>query len=528
MAEEKKIDVRSFFDAEDNSAASLGEEKLGRFNDLAIRLFNTRVLTPREMAYPAIGKFASKMVEALDCYRTLYFVSVLKIDMTYVTLILTLIGIYDVLNNPLMGIAYDRTRTRYGKARPYIIFGAIPYYLSTVVVYCGAIFYGDLPGNDSRKVFFLFIALFLQETFSTIYGIPRNNMLSLQTANPDDRIAVGLLENYVGTFGSNVVFWVLIPLLEISNKGIIDIPLRYIYAGFGVVASTVGAIGNILMGLRCKERILLQQKPAPVEKSIFYVLKNKYMLRNFIANFSVSWWSSGGYSWDIVTQQEIFGGSIPTLCAYTCCTVMDYVSVTFIPKFRKIFKSNKSAVLVLRFWDLLCGVAMACMGCPFVDKKWFMVFVTGFWLTVNNINNGPANVFEAEIGREIADYTEYMTGERPDGTINILTDLIKKVTSPINAWLTIKLFRWSGYNPGIPMTPWSQGSKLIYRKVYFLYTAINFFPGVINALPYFFYDLTGEKREKMYIAINERRALIANEDEELKAIEELSEAISEE
>lgn len=105
-------------------------------------------------------------------------------------------------------------------------------------------------------------------------------------------------------------------------------------------------------------------------------------------------------------------------------------------------------------------------------------------------------MFEGELEREINDYTEFVTGERPDGTINILTDLITKVTSPINALLTIFLFKWSGYDPSIPMLPWSQGSKLVYQKVFFLYNGIGLLPSVIKMIPYLFYDLVGEKREK--------------------------------
>ena len=140
--------VDEAFGEETGSAAKLGEERLGRYSNIAIKMFHTSVLPPREMALPAIGQFASKILKGLEAYRLLYFVNVLKIDMTYVTLILTLIGIYDVLNNPLMGIAYDRTRTRWGKARPYIMFSAIPYFASTALLYCGALLLGDKSGND--------------------------------------------------------------------------------------------------------------------------------------------------------------------------------------------------------------------------------------------------------------------------------------------------------------------------------------------------------------------------------------------
>ncbi len=520
--------VDEAFGEETGSAAKLGEERLGRYSNIAVKMFHTSVLPPREMALPAIGQFASKILKGLEAYRLLYFVNVLKIDMTYVTLILTLIGIYDVLNNPLMGIAYDRTRTRWGKARPYIMFSAIPYFACTALLYCGALFLGDKSGNDPKKIIFVFVMLFVQETLSTIYSIPRDNMLSLQTANPKDRITVGLLNTYIGEFGSQMVYVIFLPLMELNNKGYINVPMPMIFAILSIFACSLGAVGNMAMAAGCKERIMLQPKPVPFTKTLFYMLKNKYLLRNFIANFATSWWSDGGYSWDVVTQMEIFGGSVYGFIAYMPYNIVDIPSVALVPKFQKIFKgNNRNAYIVLRFWDLLCGVGMAAFGCPLVQNRWAIIGIYAFFYGLNGQNNGAANVFSAEVEREIADYTEYVSGERPDGTMNLIPSLITKITAPLNALLTVKLFKWSGYDSTIPMNPWSQGSKIVYQKVFFLFTAIHFLPNVVRMIPYFFYDLVGEKRERMYIALNERRALMAKEHTTNEAVEELMEAMEE-
>lgn len=518
--------VEGVFGAESTSAASIEKKHLGKYSNIAVKMFHTGVLTPKEMLFPAIGQFAAKMLKGLNQYQKLYFINVLKIDMTYVTLILTLIGIYDVLNNPLMGIAYDRTRTRWGKARPYIFATAIPYFLTTAIMYSGAIFLGDRAGNDPKKIIFVFVMLFIQETFSTIYTIPRDNMVTLQTANPNDRITVGLLSQYIGEGGSQIVYIIFLPLMELNNKGYINVPMPMIFCILAVITCSIGAVGNMAMAFGCKERIALQPKPAPIMKSLFYILKNKYALRNFIAEFSVSWWSDGGYSWDVVTQQEIFGGSIPSLLAYMVYNILDPVSIMLIPKFQKLFKhNNRKAVIALRIWDLLCCLGMVCIGCPLVQHRWAIVGVYAFFYGLNALNNGPANVFEEELKREINDYTEYVTGERPDGTIGLITGLISKITAPLNALLTIQLFKWSGYDSTIPMLPWSQGSKKVYQRVFFLFNGIRILPSVVRMIPYFFYDLEGEKREKMYIALNERRALLAKEHTVNEELEEIMESL---
>ncbi len=524
----KKL-VERVFSAEENSAAKIEKSTLGKYNKFAIKMFHTRALTPKEAITPAIGEFATKMLEGLDTYRMLYYVNVLKIDMIYVTLILTLIGIYDVLNNPLVGIAYDKTRTRWGKSRPYILLAAIPYYFSTAILYCGAPFLGERPGNDPAKIIFVFTMLFIQETFSTIYSIPRSNLFNLISPNPSDRINVGLYMQYLGGMGASIIFTIFPPLLELNNKGYISFPMSSIFAVMGIIVAAIGCVGNIIMAMKCEERIILQPKPADSLKALFYIFKNKYMLRNFLADFSISWLSNGGYSWDVVTQQEIFGGSIKSFFAYLPYNIVDSASLAFIPKFQKFFKNNnKNALVALRMWDIVCLGGMCIFGLPNVDKQWIILIVYAIFHGINGLNNGPSNVFEAEVSREINDYTEYMTGERPDGSIGIFTGLVSKITAPLNALCTVALFKWSGYDSTIDMLPWSQGSKVVYQKVFFLFIGINLIRDLVRTIPYFFYDLTGAKREKMYVELNERRALLAKEftiSEELesvmKAVEEM-------
>ena len=152
----RQFSAEKLFTAERNSAAGLEKERLDKYSQIASEMFNTRVISAKEMAFPAIGNFAKSVLTGINAYQTLYFVNALKIDMVYVAAILALISIYDILNNPLMGIVYDRTRTRWGKARPYLLFSPIPFYLTTAVLYSGALFLTSDRTNDPKKIIFVF------------------------------------------------------------------------------------------------------------------------------------------------------------------------------------------------------------------------------------------------------------------------------------------------------------------------------------------------------------------------------------
>ena len=82
---------------------------------------------------------------------TFLYVTVFGIPAKAVTAMIFFMGIWDALNDPLMGSIVDRTRTRFGKLRPYLIFVPIPLGIATVAVFGGAEFMQD-AGNTAKII----------------------------------------------------------------------------------------------------------------------------------------------------------------------------------------------------------------------------------------------------------------------------------------------------------------------------------------------------------------------------------------
>jgi len=508
------------FGAEENSAAKMDQGKLGKFQNIAARIYHTPQLSAREVGMPALASVGQRIGRVIESnYRTVFFVSVLRLDMVYVTIILALIAIYDVLNDPLMGIAYDRTRTRWGKARPYALLAPAFYFGSTALLFCGRLFFDNDITDDPRKILFVFAALFLQETFSTIYNIPVGNYLALMTPNPDDRMTVGKWQSYANRMAGDFLSLMITPLLDFARSGYINISQGTIFAIFGLISAVTGTAGSMLMSLHCRERVILQPKPAATSKTLFYILKNKYMLRNFVAGMAGSWWSGGNYNWHLVNQLEIMGGLFRSAPFYLPRQLAQIATVALVEPSKKLFGgSYRKICIFFRITDILvCSVpAAVSLTTSAVGTWWKAGLLFAVFDFLMNINDGPASVLEGEIGREISDYTEYMTGERPDGTIGLLTGLIGKVMAPVQALFTIFIFRWTGYDPNIGANRrWSQdlvrANMTMYSRTFFLCSLSSTIPNIINVIPFFFYDLEGKKKEDMYAALNERRAMIAKE-----------------
>ena len=76
-------------------------------------------------------------------------------DELYATL-LVIVQVWDAINDPLMGSIIDRTRTRYGKLRPYLLIVPIPLGLATIMLFAGPALLGDKT-EDVAKIIYMFI-----------------------------------------------------------------------------------------------------------------------------------------------------------------------------------------------------------------------------------------------------------------------------------------------------------------------------------------------------------------------------------
>ena len=517
------LSEQKIFAPEENSAARMDPEKLSRFERIATRMFHSPQLGAKEVGIPAISRAGRQLSEMInDTYRTFYFVSVLRVDMVYIVLIGTLLGIYNTLIRPLMGIAYDKTRTRWGKSRPYLVVGPLFYYGATALMFCGRLFIDNDITDDPRKILFIFVTMMIRDTFSLIYKLPLDSYLTLMTPCPEDRMKVGLWQTYAYKWSGDFVAAMLMPLLEAARSGWIKASPAMIFAFFGIFSAFLGTGGGLLLAITCRERILLQPQPAPTSKTLFYILKNKYAMRSFFLGLAGSWWSKGGYAWDVVQQMEIFGGAFRSMPFYVPRQVMQIVSLSLVAPFKKFFGGNfRKTVMLMRTWDMVFGSCAGVLGLIWPNKilsTWWkagLVFALFDALIVSN--DAPSDIMEAEIRRREADYTEYVTGERPDGTFGLITMFAGKITDPLRALTTIAVFKWTGYDANIAANrAWTQDrvreNITMYSKVFLLENFSDLVPWLLSFIYLIFFDIEGKKMEDMYAALNERRALIAKED----------------
>ena len=123
----------------------------------------------------------------LCSYITYFFVNVFNIDPTIISLMLFIEGMWDTVNDPLMGSVVDKTRTRFGKFRPYLMTVPVPLAITTIAVFAGPLIVGEGGAGAPAKIAYVIITYFLWEFFYTIGDVPFWSLSAAISPNPEDR-----------------------------------------------------------------------------------------------------------------------------------------------------------------------------------------------------------------------------------------------------------------------------------------------------------------------------------------------------
>lgn len=216
----------------------------------------------REKIGYGLGDAASSMFWKLfTMYLLFFYTDVVGISAAVVGTMFLITRIWDTFLDPFIGILGDRTHSRFGKFRPYLLWGAIPFGL------CGILTFSSWGGDSEiSKIVYAYVTYTLMMMVYSFVNVPYASLLGVMSPDPQTRTS---LSSYRMTFafgGSILVLFLIEPLVDIFSKmKIVDgVPSQaFGWQMAAVVFAILAAIMFFLTFSWTKERV----KPIKEEKT---------------------------------------------------------------------------------------------------------------------------------------------------------------------------------------------------------------------------------------------------------------------
>jgi glycoside/pentoside/hexuronide:cation symporter, GPH family len=170
-------------------------------------------LKTREYIGYALGDTASNFFfQTFAIFQTFYYVDVWGISAAALLWMLPLIRLIDAFFDPAMGLIADRTNTRWGKFRPFILWGAIPYGI------CGYLMFAGPNFSESGKLAYAFVTYLLMYMIYSVINVPYSSLLGVMSPSSGTR-AVASSFRFVGAFaGGFLVSLFVKPLVKFLGE----------------------------------------------------------------------------------------------------------------------------------------------------------------------------------------------------------------------------------------------------------------------------------------------------------------------
>lgn len=230
-----------------------------------------RVGIGEKFAY-SLGDFASNLIFALACSLITYFyTNTVGISAAAAGSVLMFSQIFDGITDVLIEFMIDRTRSKYGKARPWLLWMAVPFGIACILLVC-------VPRNASMvvKIIYAFITYNLVMTvFYTAINVPYGALNTLMTRDQYQRSVINIWRMTMAMLATMVVTAVTLPIIKgLGGDQAAWIKTMAIYATL--------AVAMFLICFKCtRERVteeLGQQEKVPVKKALKAISQNKYWL----------------------------------------------------------------------------------------------------------------------------------------------------------------------------------------------------------------------------------------------------------
>jgi len=436
-------------------------------------------------------------------YFTYFYTDVFLIPAGVAASLFLFSRIFDGINDPMMGILADRTKTRWGKFRPYLLWLCVPFAVIGVLTF-------TVPDFDQDgKIIWAYVTFNLMMMVYTAINIPYTALLGVISADSNERTTVSSMK-FLFAFGAGIIVSAtLLPMVKTFGVGNEARGFQFSFIVYGIAAIIFFLIA--FKGTRERVQPPKSQKSS-IKQDLYELVTNKPWLIllattiTFILFVAVRGSVTVHYFKYFVGTQEL---SLPFMetdmydfnalaSAYnTIGQISSFIGVLMVSWFARLIGKKKAFIIIF----IIAIVSTA--GNYFLNADQlgllFILQITG------SMTGGPLSVLIWAMYADSADYNEWKRGRRTTGLIFSASTMSQKFGWAIGAYVALSLMAQVGFQPNQEQTRQSLDGLIM------LFSIIPAAFGVLAILILLAYPISDKRIAEMGAELLERRKASGDE-----------------
>ena len=449
------------------------------------KIFNSQIhsqnVTSKEkwLGY-LLGPCGALLLNAiLATYLNVYYTDVLKLTTVwggaFLVVFPLLSKIIDAATNVLMGYIIDRTKTKQGKARPWLLLSA------PLVAITGILLFTVPQASESVQVVWIMISYNLFYSFAyTIYNMSHNLMCPLSTRNTIQRGSLSVFNQISTIMMSGIIVALIFPMVIMPMLGVDKTKWIVVMGIISILSLPLTLLEYYFTKERVsEEQVESEKKKIPFLMQLKVVLTDKYMLIMFIYFFIYTFASSLKNLGLVYYCNYVLGsyndGITQTLVSVVGGIPMGIGIFAVWPLAKKFGKRNITVIGFI-LYALGSGICWA------VPNNMIIVIIGQF---IKNIGGLPCAYVFMALFADGLDHIEWKSGIRCDGTAMSIYNIIAVSTVGVSTSIFNAMLFSSGYiAPEIVdgVTVAATQSIAVKNMITFAFVGLETITGIILAI----------------------------------------------
>lgn len=387
-------------------------------------------LSAREKLSYGAGEVASNLAWNMATgFLLVYYTDVALIPVAALGVLMLVTRVLDALFDPLAGFLVDRTQSRWGKAKPYLLWAPVPFAVLFVATFTVP------PLSPELKLVYAYVTFTAVGFFVSMLYVPYGALLPMMTRRKEDKIETSSYRAMGTSIASILAYGLAMPLVGMIGKG--DRQLGFTAAA--AILATVTVLLYMVTYFNTKERYTLPaSQTAPLRVSLPRLIGNPVWMTTFVLGLFVFIRIGVMVSCLAFFTKDVLGkpGLVSLILPIMSVMILagGFLSRFYLVKFGLARANIVALVIATLMW-----------GCLYFVEGNIPLFVTLF--VVSNIASGIGAASNFAMSAEAVEWNEQNHGHRDEGLISAGISFGLKVGMALGTSLTAFALASAGYNP---------------------------------------------------------------------------------